>query len=69
MKLYDDATCYRCGTNAWTSCEHREATREAPVVEPYKDKRERARMGTGGGRYTIRPAVMQGLNFRNRKPK
>jgi hypothetical protein len=54
--IHDDATCYKCGANAWTSCKHREATRQAPVVEPAFNRKDWAfkNGGTGGGRYSIK---------------
>ena len=40
--------CFMCGVNAWTSCKHRKAEREAPVV-----KREKSLSISGGGCYKI----------------
>lgn len=67
--LYDQATCYKCGSNAWTSCQHREALREAPAESDYKDRKEKMKEVTGGGRYAIRPSAMTGLNFKTRARK
>jgi len=52
--IYDEATCYKCGANAWTSCKHREATRQPPVDDGHKDRREKAALRHGGGRYSMR---------------
>lgn len=49
--LHDEATCYRCGANAWTSCKHREATRQPPAESTHLDRRERAALKSGGGKY------------------
>lgn len=51
MTLYDEATCYRCGANVWTSCDHREATRQPPAASTHLDRRERAALKSGGGKY------------------
>lgn len=32
--------CWRCGANAWTSCDHREAEMEEPQRVQLKDYRE-----------------------------
>lgn len=66
--IYDNATCYRCGANAWTDCEHRKATRERPVFKDKPDRHERAAMVSGGGRYGFKTAA-SGLNFKTRKRK
>jgi hypothetical protein len=66
MTLYDEATCYRCGANAWTSCNHREATRVKPAFVDKMDRQEIAKKRAGGGRYTFTTSN-DGLNFKTRK--
>jgi hypothetical protein len=64
--IYDDATCYRCGANAWTSCQHREAVREPPSFVGKPDRQEYAKIRAGGGKYGFKSASA-GLNFKTRK--
>lgn len=66
MTLYDEATCYRCGANAWTSCRHREATRQPPVDDNHMDRRERAALRTGGGKYGFK-SRSESMNRMTRK--
>ena len=68
MTLYDEATCYRCGANAWTSCNHREATRQPPTDDGHKDRRETAALRYGGGRYGFKTSG-SGFAFKGWKKK
>lgn len=68
MGLHDDATCYKCGANAWTSCAHRKAVRPRPahLDEQVESLPEKLRRLGGGGSYGFRTAA-QGLNLKTRK--
>lgn len=66
MSLYDDSTCFKCGANAWTDCNHRKAVTVKPNRTSETDMRENQVKHSGGGRYRI-PSGGQGRNFKRRK--
>lgn len=66
MGLHDDATCYKCGANAWTSCPHRQAIRPRPAFMDEESYIEKQRRLSGGGKYGFK-TVSSGVNFKRRK--
>jgi hypothetical protein len=65
--MRDESTCFKCGANAWTSCEHRDALREKPVFEDGPTMVENQKKVSGGGRYRIQSTAIKKLNLRKRK--